>query len=99
MIRTLLPLTLVLFGAAASGEDAGGGMILDPGIGGPTCGAFAGLDMQGRIDMLAGIQPLGDDIDPGDADAARQGADEVARACGGDAHRPLDEAARTALGQ
>ena len=71
----------------------------DPGMEAPLCGKFDTLDVDGQIQMLTEVQPLGDEIEAGDRDAARQWAAEVAQACGGRADRPLADAAREALGQ
>jgi hypothetical protein len=71
---------------------------LAPPPGGVSCGDFARMDAAGRIEALAAIQPLGGEINSQDADAAQQWSDEVFRACGDDAARPLSEAASTALG-
>jgi hypothetical protein len=99
MIRAFATLTFALLAPAAFGQDAlQGELAPDPGMDAPTCGRFETLDSAGQIGMLTAIQPLGDEIDPSDADAARQWAAEVSRACGGRADRPLADAAREALG-
>jgi hypothetical protein len=92
-----LTLTLAALASAAFGQDV---LSPDTGPGDPTCGRFLTLgSIEAQVQMLSTIQPLGDEIDPNDADAARQWAAEVTRACGDHADRPLEEAAREALGE
>ena len=91
----LLPLASAGFGQDALQNE----LAPDPGMDAPTCGHFQTLDFPGQIGLLSAIQPLGDEIDPSDADAARQWATEVAQACGDHADRPLADAAREALGE
>ena len=96
----MLAATLFAVAPAAFGQDAlQKELAPDPGMDAPTCGSFGALDSLGQIQMLTTIQPLGDEIDPNDAGAARQWAAEVAQACGGDRDRPLADAAREALGE
>ena len=102
MIRALavLTLSLTLLAPAAFGQDAlQDELAPDPGMDAPRCGQFVTLDSLAQIQMLSTIQPLGDEIDPNDASAARQWAAEVTRACGDDRDRPLADAAREALGE
>jgi hypothetical protein len=91
-----LTVTLAGFASAASAQAV---LSPDTGPGDPTCGRFVTLDSLEQIEMLSTIQPLGDEIDASDADAARQWAAEVTRACGDHADRPLEDAAREALGE
>jgi hypothetical protein len=100
MIRMLLPLTFVLLGTAGFGQEAlQQELAPGPGMDAPRCGQFVALDSLEQVRMLGTIQPLGDEIDPNDAEAARKWAAEVTEACGGDGERPLAEAAREALGE
>ena len=88
-------LTLLLLALAAAPAFAETpSEVLDP----DTCGAFAALDGPGRIAMLQGIEPFGDDIDPADTAAAEAWSNEVYEACAGHPDRPLSDAAATALG-
>ena len=70
---------------------------LDAGAGAKTCGEYRALDVSGQVAALSTIEPLGDEIDAADADAAKIWAGRVAEACGDDAARPLEEAAAAAL--
>lgn len=99
MIRLLACLAFVAAPAAFAQTPLGNDLAPDPGMDTPLCGAFDALDVDGQIRMLTAIQPLGDEIEAGDHDAARQWAAEVATACGGKADRPLADAAREALGE
>ncbi len=96
----VLAATLVapLVAPAAFGQQMLGDALGEGIGGGPTCGAFVAQDSVGQAAMLSTIQPLGDEIDPNDADATRSWAKGVADACGDDPDRPLAEAARQALG-
>ncbi|MFT3974722.1 MAG: hypothetical protein QM699_15090 [Amaricoccus sp.] len=95
MRRIILGLALVL-GAPAGAQTLAP---LDTGPGVKTCGEFRKLDLAAQVAALATVQPLGDEIDPSDQDAAENWADEVADACGDDADRPLEDAAAAALDQ
>lgn len=68
-----------------------------PGV--KTCGEFRKLDLAGQVATLKTIEPLGDEIDPTDQDAAKVWAEQVSEACGADDARPLEEAAVAALDQ
>ena len=87
-------LALALLLAAAPALAQTPAEVLDP----DTCGGFTPLDTAARVQMLTTIQPLGDEIDAADRDAARQWADAVAAACAGRPDRPLADAAASALG-
>ena len=95
MHRVLLALALAATAAPARAQS-----VLEPSPlpGAPTCGGFMALDSAGRLEMLTTIQPLGDEIDAEDANAARQWSGEVAAACAGQPDRPLADAATEALG-
>lgn len=93
MRRIVLGMALVLGGPVAAETLAP----LDTGSGMKTCGEFMQLDFPGRVTALTGIEPLGDEIDPSDENAAKQWANRVAEACGDDAARPLEDAAAAAL--
>jgi hypothetical protein len=100
MTRTLPMLMLALLAPAAFGQELLGNELAPaPGMGAPKCGEFVTLDSLEQVRMLSTIQPLGDEIDPNDADASRQWAAEVTAACGDHPDRPLAEAAREALGE
>jgi hypothetical protein len=92
-------LALALVAGLAAPAHAQGALAPAPLPGAPTCGAFLAIgDYPGRLQALAGIQPLGDEIDAQDEAASRQWADAVAAACEGHPDRPLADAADTALG-
>lgn len=95
MRRIIVVLALVLGGPAAAQTLAP----LDVGPGARTCGEFAKLDLGAQIAVLATIEPLGDEIDPSDENAAKLWAQQVADACGSDEARPLEDAAAAALDQ
>jgi hypothetical protein len=100
MTRTLCLLSLMLTAPAAFAQGSvADAMAPDPGMDAPTCGRFVTVDSLEQAQMLRGIQPLGDEIDPNDETAAQQWAAEVTRACGDHGDRPLADAAREALGE
>jgi len=101
MVRTFTALTLAFAVATAASGQATlqDELAPEPGADAPRCGEFVTLDSLRQIQVLSTIQPLGDEIDPNDADAARQWADEVTRACGDHRDRPVADAAREALGE
>ncbi len=76
----------------AFGQDA------EPTGGPATCGQFLTMDLAARIGALTAIEPLGDEIDPGDEAASKQWAEQVANACAGSPDRQLSDAAAQALG-
>ena len=95
MQRTLLALALVASGTPALAQSV---LAPDPLLNPTTCADFTSSDSAGRLQLLRGVQPLGDDIEPGDENAAEQWSQEVAAACADHPDRPLTDPAAAALG-
>lgn len=92
MRPALIALALVAAPAFAGDPVSLGPLGQDP----ETCEQFVGLDEDGRVKALMGVQPLGDDIGAEDEAAARDWADAVARQCAGHPEMKLTEAADAA---
>jgi hypothetical protein len=92
--------------AVLAGFLAGAGVVaaqslapLDSGPGVKTCGDYRKLAVAEQVSVLSTIEPLGDELDAADDDAAKIWAGRVADACGDDVDRPLADAAAAALDQ
>jgi hypothetical protein len=96
MYRLLLALALVVPAAPALPQNViGENPVLEGGV---DCGAFVRMDSVARMSALSAIEPLGGELPGADPTIAAQWAADVATACEGDPERPLDAAARQALG-
>ena len=63
-----------------------------------TCRQFETMDSPAQAQALSAIEPIGDGIAGADPGLVRQWAAEVTAACAGAPDRPLEDAARAALG-